>query len=55
MSDDKQPWETPHITSVAVPEIESLLADAYRKQATRWGEAARKRREQATPDSDDAE
>ena len=51
----KRVWERPHVTSVAIPEVEALLAESYKAQAQSWADAARRAREDAVSEGQGGE
>jgi len=49
---ERRVWERPHITSVAIPEVEALLAESYKAQAKSWADAAKRARQEAAAGQD---
>ncbi len=47
MTDQKRSWAEPSLMTLDIPEVELLLAESYREQATAWADAAEARRKRA--------
>ena len=47
---ERRRWERPQMTSVPIHEVESLLAENYKAQATAWAAAAKRARGEIVAD-----